>query len=274
MNQQAPRALPTQYANRLVELMNPHHPRPDGSRPDAQVACGRWLAHQRHHLGLTPGTVAARTLLSEVTLQLIEAGVATPEMLPPLTRTLLANLLTATGRPHAFVVRAVEVAAANWAALNDALLNQIWSDLAAVERPGSTAMPAVQEQEDPMNAASVRPSQMSAPVGKLERAILEALEDAVPRHFVAIVEAVSSKHKLAGGVAISLALETLLGQELIDKGQQHADPAAHETFQHFTITNAGRYALLAARKLAAAGQASPDDEPDPSGAPWRPKGAL
>ncbi|MBC8077294.1 MAG: hypothetical protein H7Y32_14555 [Chloroflexales bacterium] len=238
MNQPSPGALPAVFLNRLVAVMNPHSALLDGTRLEAKLACGRWLALQRLRLGIPIAHAAERASLDVEKMTLLESGLADATLLPPITRRLLSNALAGRNRPYELVARAVDVAIEQWAALNDVLLDQIWADLDGNARPLTAAHSSAQQQEKTMSLAPT-------PVAVSPRGlvILQAVEKAqAPQHLVLIADALALAHKRFGDLTISLELEALLEQGLVEEAEPEGGRASME---HYTITEAGRKAVAA-----------------------------
>ncbi|HEX5690024.1 MAG TPA: hypothetical protein VFX76_08475, partial [Roseiflexaceae bacterium] len=137
MGSQSRRALPAAFLDRLIDQVDPHQSDTSSSHA-AQSACGRWLALRRLQLGLAGEQVAQSLGLSVDALQLLEAGVADPQLVPAAARRRLAETLARPDVP--WLVEAIDVACGAVAPRAE-LLDRVIAELDVID-----AVPAASQQ--------------------------------------------------------------------------------------------------------------------------------
>ena len=263
MGSQSRRALPAAFLDRLIDQANPHRPTPPGVHA-ARSACGRWLALRRLRLDRTCDQIAQQSGLTVDALQLLEAGVADPQLVPPGARQRLAEVLARPDAP--WLAEVVDVACGATAPPAD-LLGRVIDELDLVD-----AVPAASQQAL-LDELLADPIAIAAPEHEALLFADPVLFDVLgvlakaDRHTYAIWEAIGQQGGRVELTNVGVMLMQMRDHGWVAEAGQRLEPELDdEPLPYYMLTAAGRRVLEAelARRARPAGEPAADSQPSPS----------
>src|SRR5262245_39898369 len=121
--------LPEAFLNSLLDYVDPHQPPRDEQLLTAQRLCGRWLALRRLRIGLASEQLARIGNVPVETIQILEAGIATPDHVSSVARQHLSRVLAPSRADFTFMEEVICLALGSADSWSPSVMDQVIEDL-------------------------------------------------------------------------------------------------------------------------------------------------